>query len=138
MTAAACLTSSFTVTPTTQHRHHHLCRPHSLSIRASSSPVAPPPQWSYTPPSPAENLNKYSSRIAQPKSQGGSQAFLYGVGHSDDDMNKPQAGRAPVWYEGKTCNIHLLQLAEAVKEGLREAAIRFQHRLRERRHFYGD
>ena len=32
-------------------------------------------------------LYKYSSRITQPKSQGASQAMLYGTGMSDDDMN---------------------------------------------------
>ncbi len=37
-------------------------------------------------------LNKYSSRITQPKSQGASQAMLYGTGLTDDDMNKA-AGR---------------------------------------------
>jgi hypothetical protein len=35
-------------------------------------------------------LNKYSSRITQPKSQGASQAMLYGTGMTPDDMNKPQ------------------------------------------------
>jgi len=36
-------------------------------------------------------LNKYSSRITQPKSQGASQAMLFGTGLKEDDMNKPQA-----------------------------------------------
>jgi dihydroxy-acid dehydratase len=35
-------------------------------------------------------LNKYSSRITQPKSQGASQAMLYGTGLTEADMNKPQ------------------------------------------------
>ena len=33
-------------------------------------------------------------------------------------MNKPQVGIASVWFEGNPCNMHLLQLAEKVKEGL--------------------
>ncbi len=33
-------------------------------------------------------------------------------------MSKPQVGIASVWYEGNPCNMHLLQLAEKVKEGL--------------------
>ena len=37
-------------------------------------------------------LNKFSKRITQPKSQGASQAMLYGTGLSPDDMNKPQVG----------------------------------------------
>ena len=42
-------------------------------------------------------LNKYSSRITQPKSQGASQAMLYGTGMSDEDMQKAQVGIASVW-----------------------------------------
>jgi dihydroxy-acid dehydratase len=38
-------------------------------------------------------------------------------------MGKPQVGIASVWYEGNTCNMHLLTLAEAVKEGVREAGM---------------
>jgi hypothetical protein len=36
-------------------------------------------------------LNKYSSRITQPKSQGASQAMLYATGLNEQDMNRPQA-----------------------------------------------
>ncbi|PHT82305.1 Dihydroxy-acid dehydratase [Capsicum annuum] len=70
-----------------------------------------------------EKLNKYSSRITEPKSQGGSQAILYGLGFFDDDMSKPQIGISSVWYEGNTCNMHLLKLAEAVKEGVQESGM---------------
>ena len=52
-------------------------------------------------------LNKYSSKITQPKSQGASQAMLYGTGLTESDMNKPQIGIASMWYEGNTCNMHL-------------------------------
>ncbi len=63
-------------------------------------------------------LNKYSSRITQPRSQGASQAMLYGTGLTEADMNKPQVGIASVWYEGNTCNMHLDKLAAQVKEGV--------------------
>jgi dihydroxy-acid dehydratase len=68
-------------------------------------------------------LNKYSSRITQPKSQGASQAMLYGTGMSEADMNKAQVGIASVWYEGNTCNMHLNDLAARVKEGVRGAGL---------------
>src|SRR5215204_2603385 len=68
-------------------------------------------------------LNKYSSRITQPKSQGASQAMLYGTGLSREDMNKPQVGISSVWYEGNTCNMHLNDLAASVKEGVTAAAL---------------
>ena len=65
-----------------------------------------------------DGLNRYSARITQPRSQGASQAMLYGTGMTEADMNQPQVGIASVWYEGNTCNMHLLELAEAVKAGV--------------------
>jgi dihydroxy-acid dehydratase len=64
------------------------------------------------------HLNRYSSRITQPKSQGASQAMLYATGLTDKDMDKPQVGIASVWYEGNPCNMHLLGLSEAAKSGV--------------------
>ena len=69
------------------------------------------------------NLNKYSSRVTQPKAQGASQAMLYGVGLSDDDMQRPQVGIASMWYEGNTCNMHLNELAAWVKEEMTDAGL---------------
>ncbi|XP_027118974.1 dihydroxy-acid dehydratase, chloroplastic [Coffea arabica] len=94
----------------------------NFTIQASTTQTArppPPPQTTAL----SEKLNKYSSRITEPKSQGGSQAVLYGVGLTDDDLHKPQIGISSVWYEGNTCNMHLLKLAEAVKEGVKEAGM---------------
>ncbi|MEX0675577.1 MAG: dihydroxy-acid dehydratase [Pirellulales bacterium] len=68
-------------------------------------------------------LNKYSSQITQPKSQGASQAMLYGTGLSREDMDKPQVGIASMWYEGNTCNMHLNDLAAKVKEGVKAAGM---------------
>ncbi|MFT5133642.1 MAG: dihydroxy-acid dehydratase, partial [Gammaproteobacteria bacterium] len=70
-----------------------------------------------------EKLNRYSSRITQPKSQGASQAMLYGTGMTDTDMDKAQVGISSVWYEGNTCNMHLLDLAAKVKEGVEAAGL---------------
>ena len=63
-------------------------------------------------------LNRYSSRITERKSQGASQAMLYATGMSEADMHKPQVGIASVWYEGNPCNMHLLELARQVKAGV--------------------
>jgi dihydroxy-acid dehydratase len=63
-------------------------------------------------------LNKYSSRITEVKSQGASQAMLYGTGMTSEDMHKPQVGISSVWYEGNTCNMHLNDLAIEVKKGV--------------------
>ena len=68
-------------------------------------------------------LNKYSSQITQPKSQGASQAMLYATGMQPEDMNKAQVGIASVWYEGNSCNMHLLELAAEVKKGVTDAGM---------------
>ena len=68
-------------------------------------------------------LNKYSSHVTQPKSQGASQAMLYATGMTEEDMGKPQVGIASVWYEGNPCNMHLLSLAAKVKEGVQAAGM---------------
>ncbi len=68
-------------------------------------------------------LNRYSSRITQPKSQGASQAMLYAAGLSEADMGKAQVGISSVWYEGNPCNMHLNQLAATVKEGVDAAGL---------------
>jgi dihydroxy-acid dehydratase len=67
--------------------------------------------------------NKYSSRITQPKSQGASQAMLYATGLAPEDMDKAQVGIASVWYEGNPCNMHLMDLAAKVKEGVQSAGL---------------
>jgi dihydroxy-acid dehydratase len=71
----------------------------------------------------SQELNKYSRRITQAKSQGASQAMLYGTGMTEEDMSKAQIGIASVWYEGNTCNMHLNKLAEKVKEGVVQAGL---------------
>ncbi|MCH2190768.1 MAG: dihydroxy-acid dehydratase [Gammaproteobacteria bacterium] len=68
-------------------------------------------------------LNKHSSTITQPKSQGAGQAMLFGTGLSRDDMNKAQIGIASVWWEGNTCNMHLNDLAAHVKQGVSDAGL---------------
>ena len=71
----------------------------------------------------AKKINIVSERITQPRSQGASQAMLHATGLSTEDMNKAQVGIASVWYEGNPCNMHLLDLAEAVKEGVEAAGM---------------
>ena len=67
-------------------------------------------------------LNRYSARITQPKSQGASQAMLYATGLTEEDLGKPQVGIASVWFEGNPCNMHLLDLAAKVQGRVRPPA----------------
>ena len=71
----------------------------------------------------SQPLNRFSSRITQPPSQGASQAMLYATGLKEADMQKAQVGIASVWYEGNPCNMHLLSLAGKVKEGISSAGL---------------
>ena len=68
-------------------------------------------------------LNKVSAHITQPKSQGASQAMLYATGMTEEDLNKAEVGIASVWYEGNPCNMHLRDLGDKVKEGVRAAGL---------------
>ena len=63
-------------------------------------------------------LNLYSQRVTQPASQAASQAMLYGTGFKQEDMGKAQVGIASMWWEGNTCNMHLLDLARRIKAGI--------------------
>ena len=71
----------------------------------------------------SRKLNKYSSRITQPPSQGASQAMLHATGLTRADMDKPEVGISAVWYEGNSCNMHLNDLAEIVKRGVEDAGL---------------
>jgi dihydroxy-acid dehydratase len=71
----------------------------------------------------AGKLNKYSSRITQPASQGASQAMLIATGLSWQDLDKPQVGIGSVWYEGNPCNMHLADLGNHVKKGAEAAGM---------------
>jgi dihydroxy-acid dehydratase len=69
----------------------------------------------------SQKINRISSHVTQPKSQGASQAMLYGTGMTEADMDKAQVGIASIWYEGNTCNMHLNDLAASVREGVQAA-----------------
>jgi dihydroxy-acid dehydratase len=49
--------------------------------------------------------------------------MLYATGMTEADMDRAQVGIASVWYEGNSCNIHLLDLASKVKEGVGDAGL---------------
>ena len=73
----------------------------------------------------AAGLNKTSSHITQPKSQGASQAMLYATGLKPEDMGKAQVGISSVWYEGNPCNMHLMDLSNIIKRGVQRAGLAF-------------
>ena len=68
-------------------------------------------------------MKKYSWTVTQDESQPASQAMLYGTGLTEADLAKPFVGVVSNWYEGNTCNMHLRQLAGAVKKGVQKAGL---------------
>lgn len=65
-------------------------------------------------------LNKYSKTITQDETQPAAQAMLYGIGLTEEDMQKAQVGIVSTGYEGNTCNMHLNDLAKDVKAGVQK------------------
>jgi dihydroxy-acid dehydratase len=63
-------------------------------------------------------LNKYSKTITQDVTQPASQAMLYGIGLTKEDLAKAQVGIVSMGYDGNTCNMHLNDLAAIVKKGV--------------------
>jgi dihydroxy-acid dehydratase len=64
---------------------------------------------------------KYSVPLTEGPSRAAARSYLRGVGFSKEDLHKPIIGIANTWTEIGPCNFHLRQIAEAVKQGVREA-----------------
>src|SRR5437867_9631445 len=66
--------------------------------------------------------SKHRSRdLVDGPSRAPARARLKAVGFSDDDLSRPLVGVANTWIEVMPCNMHLRQMAEHVKEGIRAA-----------------
>lgn len=68
-------------------------------------------------------LNKYSRQLTQTRSQVGSQAMLYGIGMTDEDMSKAQVGITSMGWDGNPCNMHLNGLAADIKESVNKSGM---------------
>src|SRR3954468_5985601 len=66
-------------------------------------------------------FKRYSAAITDGPNRAPARAMLKAIGFSDDDLRKPIVGVANTWTEIGPCNYHLREIAEAVKEGIREA-----------------
>lgn len=60
-------------------------------------------------------LNKYSRKLTQSDSQPASQAMLYALGLTEEDLSKPFVGIASTGFDGNPCNMHLNKLADEIK-----------------------
>jgi dihydroxy-acid dehydratase len=64
---------------------------------------------------------RQSIPLTEGPSRAAARSFLRGAGFKKDDLHKPIIGIANTWTEIGTCNVHLRQIAEWLKEGIREA-----------------
>jgi dihydroxy-acid dehydratase len=63
-------------------------------------------------------LNRFSKTITQDPTLPASQAMLYGIGLTEEDLKKAQVGVVSTGYDGNTCNMHLNALAGEVKKAV--------------------
>jgi dihydroxy-acid dehydratase len=64
---------------------------------------------------------RQSIPMTEGPSRAAARSYLRGVGYSKDDLHQPIIGIANTWTEIGTCNVHLREIAEALKEGIRAA-----------------
>jgi dihydroxy-acid dehydratase len=64
---------------------------------------------------------RQSIPLTEGPSRAAARSYLRGSGFSKEDLHKPIIGIANTWTEIGTCNVHLHEIAEALKEGIREA-----------------
>ncbi len=64
---------------------------------------------------------RQSIPLTEGPSRAAARSYLRGAGFAKDDLHKPIIGIANTWTEIGTCNVHLREIAEALKEGIREA-----------------
>ena len=64
---------------------------------------------------------KNSVVLTEGPDRAAARSYFRSVGFSKEDLHKPIIGIANTWTEIGPCNFHLRQVAEAVKQGIREA-----------------
>lgn len=67
------------------------------------------------------NNGKRSSVITEGPNRAPARAMLHAIGFTREDLEKPIIGVANTWTEIGPCNFHLRQLADSIKQGIREA-----------------
>ena len=83
---------------------------------------------------------RQSIPLTEGPSRAAARSYLRASGFTKEDLHKPIIGIANTWTEIGTCNMHLREIAEALKEGIREAGgtpMEVQHRHHLRRHHHG-
>jgi dihydroxy-acid dehydratase len=67
------------------------------------------------------DLRRRSREIVEGPDRAAARSYLYSIGLTDEDLQKPLVGVANTWIGTMPCNFHLRRLSERVMEGIREA-----------------
>src|SRR5213078_88212 len=70
---------------------------------------------------PTDPAKRHSAALTDGPDRAGARAMLKAVGFTDEDLAKPLVGVATTWIETMPCNLNQRFLAQAVKQGVREA-----------------
>jgi dihydroxy-acid dehydratase len=70
---------------------------------------------------PSSKQHKRSDAITEGPSRAPARAMLRAAGFTREDLRKPIIGIANTWIEIGPCNLHLRELSEHIKQGIREA-----------------
>lgn len=68
-----------------------------------------------------DEAKRISSALTEGPNRAGARAMLRSVGFTKEELHKPIIGIANTWTEIGPCNFHLRTIAEAVKQGVRDA-----------------
>lgn len=66
----------------------------------------------------SQELNKYSKTLTQDPTQPAAQAMYYAIGFKEEDFAKAQVGIASMGWDGNPCNMHLNDLATAIRDSI--------------------
>lgn len=69
-------------------------------------------------------MKKFSKTLTNDKSLPAAQAMLYGAGFNDQDLEKNIIGIASTGYDGNPCNMHLNDIAAAIKAEVNKQAMK--------------
>jgi dihydroxy-acid dehydratase len=69
----------------------------------------------------SHNGKRHSAPLVAGWNRAPARAMLHAAGFSREDLEKPLIGVANTWIEIGPCNLHLRELAEHIKQGIREA-----------------
>src|SRR5581483_8461677 len=84
---------------------------HRSRTRMSDNPYARP----------SDPAKRRSASITNGPERAGARSMLKAVGFTDDDLARPLIGVATTWIETMPCNWNQRELAQRVKQGIREA-----------------